>query len=348
MSIYNNDIKLSILDIGTKLQGNDANQTLKDSTERIQLADELGYTRYWFAEHHNTPNQVSTSSELMIAHAAAYTKHIRVGAGGIMMPNHSPLKVVENFSLLEAMHPGRIDLGIGRATGTDNVTAYALRQSKEAVFSYDFPKQFDELLSFFNRDFPSDHLYHGIIPIPNNGNYRLMPAIYMLGSSTGGVRFAISEGLGFAFASHLAPHLATQVLRGYRNNFKPSKYFTEPKGIFTTILITADTDEEAQYLAGPAELFWARLQTGDIHSPFPTLEEASNHVYSSAESTVRIQNKDRFIIGGIKTVGQKLRHVAKETMVDEIMIMEYYADKEASQKGYRLLAEEFNLKGTNE
>jgi luciferase family oxidoreductase group 1 len=152
MSINNKDIKLSILDIGTKLQGNDANQTLKDSTERIQLADELGYTRYWFAEHHNTANQVSTSSELMIAHAAAYTKHIRVGAGGIMMPNHSPLKVVENFSLLEAMHPGRIDLGIGRATGTDNVTAYALRQSKEAMFSYDFPKQFDELLSFFNRD----------------------------------------------------------------------------------------------------------------------------------------------------------------------------------------------------
>jgi luciferase family oxidoreductase group 1 len=348
MSINNKDIKLSILDIGTKLQGNDANQTLKDSTERIQLADELGYTRYWFAEHHNTANQVSTSSELMIAHAAAYTKHIRVGAGGIMMPNHSPLKVVENFSLLEAMHPGRIDLGIGRATGTDNVTAYALRQSKEAIFSYDFPKQFDELLSFFNRDFPSDHPYHGIIPIPNDGNHTLMPAIYMLGSSTGGVQFAMSEGLGFAFASHLAPHLATQVLRGYRNNFKPSKYFTEPKGIFTTILITAETDEEAQYLAGPAELFWARLHTGDIHSPFPTLEEASNHVYSSAESTARIQNKDRFIIGGIETVGQKLRHVAKETMVDEIMIMEYYADKEASQKGYRLLAEEFNLKGTNE
>ena len=153
MSINNKDIKLSILDIGTKLQGNDASQTLKDSTERIQLADELGYTRYWFAEHHNTANQVSTSPELMIAHAAAYTKRIRVGAGGIMMPNHSPLKVVENFSLLEALHPDRIDLGIGRATGTDNLTAYALRRSKEAVFSYDFPKQFDELLIFFQSGF---------------------------------------------------------------------------------------------------------------------------------------------------------------------------------------------------
>lgn len=348
MSINNKDIKLSILDIGTKLQGNDASQTLKDSTERIQLADELGYTRYWFAEHHNTANQVSTSPELMIVHAAAHTKRIRVGAGGIMMPNHSPLKVVENFSLLEAMHPGRIDLGIGRATGTDNMTAYALRQSREAVLSYDFPKQFNELLSFFNRDFPSDHPYDGIIPIPNDGENTLIPAMYMLGSSTGGVQFAMNEGLGFAFASHLAPHLATQVLRGYQNNFKPSKYLAEPKGIFTTILITAETDEEAQYLAGPAELFWARLHTGDIHSPFPTLEEASNHVYSPTENAARIQNKDRFIIGGVETVGQKLRQIAKETMVDEIMIMEYYADKKASQKGYRLLAEEFNLKGTNE
>ena len=120
---------------------------------------------------------------------------------------------------------------------------------------------------------------------------------------------------------------------------------TKPKGIFTTIVITAETDEEAEYLAGPVELFWARLHTGDIHSPFPTLEEASKHVYSANENAARLQNKDRFIIGGIQTVAQKLRHVAKETMVDEVMIMEYYADKEASQKAYRMLAKEFNLKG---
>ena len=165
MSINDKDIRLSILDIGTKLQGNDASQTLKDSTERIQLADELGYTRYWFAEHHNTTNQVSTSPDLMIAHAAANTKRIRVGAGGIMLPNHSPLKVVENFSLLEALHPARIDLGIGRAPGTDGLTAYALRRSREAVSSYDFPEQFNELLSFFQRNFPADHPYSKIIPI---------------------------------------------------------------------------------------------------------------------------------------------------------------------------------------
>lgn len=347
MAVNNKDIKLSILDIGTKLQGNDASRTLKDSTERIQLADELGYTRYWFAEHHNTANQVSTSPELMIAHGAANTERIRVGAGGIMMPNHSPLKVAENFSLLEALYPGRVDLGIGRATGTDQLTSYALKQSREAVVSYDFPKQFDELLSFFNRDFPEDHPYKAIIPIPDDGEQTPAPPIYLLGSSTGGVQFAMSEGLGFAFASHLAPHMATQVLLGYRKNFSPSKYLSGPKGIYTTILITAETDEEAEYLAGPVELFWARLHTGQIHSPFPTLEEVDNHVYSQSENTARIQNKNRFIIGGIETVGRKLRQVAKETMVDEVMIMEFYPDQETSHKGYRLLAEEFNLKSTD-
>ena len=167
----------------------------------------------------------------------------------------------------------------------------------------------------------------------------------MLGSSTGGVEFAINEGLGFVFASHLAPHLAIPVLRAYRNNFKPSTFISEPKSILSTILITAETDEEAEYLAGPVELYWAKLHTGDIHSPFPTLEEASKHVYSANENAARIQNKDRFIIGGIQTVAQKLRHIAKETMVDEVMIMEFYSDKAASQKAYRLLAKEFNLKG---
>jgi luciferase family oxidoreductase group 1 len=342
MSINDKDIRLSILDIGTKLQGNDASQTLKDSTERIQLADELGYSRYWFAEHHNTVNQVSTSPDLMIAHAAANTKRIRVGAGGIMLPNHSPLKVVENFSLLEALHPGKIDLGIGRAPGTDGLTAYALRRSREAVSSYDFPEQFNELLSFFKRNFPADHPYSKVIPIAGNS---LIPDIYMLGSSTGGVEFALNEGLGFVFASHLAPHLAIPVLQAYRNNFKPSTFMSEPKSILSTILITAETDEEANYLAGPVELYWARLHTGDIHSPFPTLEEASTHVYSANENMARIQNKDRFIIGSIKTVAQKLRHLAKETMVDEVMMMEFYSDKTASQKAYRLLAKEFDLKG---
>lgn len=337
-------IKLSILDIGNKLQGEDAVKTLKDAMERVKLAEELGYSRYWFAEHHNTKNQVSTSPDLMMAHAASVTNHIEVGAGGIMLPNHSPLKVAENFSLLEAFHPGRVNLGIGRAPGTDNLTALALRRSKEAVLAYNFDEEFAQLLSYFTGNFPSGHPYKDIEPIPKENSQDLIPEIYMLGSSNGGVQYAVTEGLGFVFASHINPDLATQVLRGYHKNFKPSEFMAEPKGIYSGIIITAETDEEAEYLAGPVQLFWARMYTGNIKSPFPTAEEAKNHRYTANENMAKIQNRSRFIIGGVDAVSEKLKHLAEESMVNEIMMMEFYPDKESSHKAYRLLAEKFKLK----
>lgn len=339
----NNDLKLSILDIGTKLQGDNVATTLQDMTERVKLADTLGFTRYWFAEHHNSINQVSTSPELMIAHAAANTNRIKVGAGGIMMPNHSPLKVVENFSILKGLHGDRIDLGIGRATGTDPLTAFALRRSREAVSNYNFTEQFYEMLYFFDNNFPDDHGFKHITPVAKNEDDDLIPDIFMLGSSDGGVQFAIEEGLGFVFASHINPGLAIDTLKRYHNEFKPSENLPKPKGIYSGIVITAETDEEAEYLAGPIELFWARLQNRDLHSPFATIEEAANHNYSSAELSAKEYNKDRFIIGGIKTVAEKLRAIADEAMVDEIMIMEAYSDTEASKKAFELLSNEFNL-----
>ena len=339
----NNDLKLSILDIGTKLQGDNVAMTLQDMTERVKLADTLGFTRYWFAEHHNSPNQVSTSPELMIAHAAANTKRIKVGAGGIMMPNHSPLKVVENFSILKGLHGNRIDLGIGRATGTDPITALALRRSIDAVSNYNFTEEFYEMLYFFDNKFPDDHRFRYITPIAKTENEDLIPAIFMLGSSNGGVQFAIEEGLGFVFAAHINPELAVNTLKRYHDEFRPSENLQSPKGIYSTIVITAETDEEAEYLAGPVELFWARLQNRDLKSTFASAEEAANHNYSSAELTAKEHNKDRFIIGGIKTVAEKLRAIASEAMVDEIMIMEAYPDVASSKKAFELLSEEFNL-----
>lgn len=331
-------IKLSILDIATITNGKNANQTLQDSTDLIKLVDELGYTRYWFAEHHNVKTQVSTSPELMIAHAAAHTKRIRVGAGGVMLPNHSPLKVAENFLTLESLNPGRIDLGMGRAPGTDGLTAYALRRSREAVTSYDFPEQLAQTLSFLSKDFAEDHPFHKIIPLAGDPP---VPNIYMLGSSNGGVQFALQHGLGFVFAAHLAPHLAIPMLRAYREKFKPSRFFSQPNSILSIIVITAETNEEAQYLAGPVELYWVRLSMGIIDMPFPTLEEASSYIYSSTEETIKKQNKDKFVIGSVSKVTKKLRDLAEQAHVDEIMIMEYYPDKESRHKAYQLLATEF-------
>ncbi|MBO0992027.1 LLM class flavin-dependent oxidoreductase [Bacillus sp. SD088] len=337
----NGDVKLSILDLATMYNGESATQTLQSSTDLVQLADRLGYTRYWFAEHHNTKHQMSTSPDVLSAHAAAVTKNIIIGSGGIMLPNHSPLKVAENFSLLEALHPGRIDLGIGRAPGTDGLTALALRRSREAVTTYDFPEQLDELLSFLTHDFPNEHPFKNITPSPDKG---LIPDIYMLGSSDGGMQFASHYGLGFVFAAHISPQLAVPMLRAYRENFKPSAFMQEPKSLLSLIVIAAETEEEAEYLAGPAELQWVRWGTGAFHHAPPTLEEASSHRYTAQEEAVRQENKGRFVVGNVENVAEKLKKLATEAMVDEIMILNMLTEKNSRHKSYELLADTFNLK----
>lgn len=335
-------LRLSILDLATIYNDESAVQALQHSTELVQLADLLGYTRYWFAEHHNTKFQISTSPDLLSAHAGAVTKNIRIGSGGIMLPNHSPLKVAENFSILEGLYPGRVDLGIGRAPGTDGVTARALRRSREAITTDDFPDQLNELLGYFSRDLPEDHPFKAISASPDP---TLVPDIYMLGSSNGGMNFAIQNGLGFVFAAHISPHLAVPVLRTYRENFKPSAYLSEPKSALAIIVVAAETDEEAAYLAGPAELQWVRWGTGQFRLAPPTLEEASSHVYSSQEEAVRQENKGRFVIGSVENVETQLRKLAAEAMVDEIMILNMLTEKASRHKSFRLLADAFDLTG---
>ena len=252
-----------------------------------------------------------------------------------MLPNHSPLKVVENFTLLEALHPGRIDLGIGRASGTDDLTAIALQGSRD-----EFAVQMSELLSFFSRNFPENHPYRRINP---PGDPTLIPELYMLGSSQGGVQFAMDRGLGFAFAAHLAPRLAVPILRAYRDNFAPSPFLREPKSILTIAVITAETEEEARYLSGPLELMWARMATGSANMSFPTSEEAASHVYTPDEERARLYNSERFVIGSIEKVANRLREIAKEAWVDEIMIADFYPEQAARLKGLELLAGEFGL-----
>ncbi|RKD25929.1 luciferase [Ammoniphilus oxalaticus] len=337
------DLKLSILDLATVWNGESATEALQNSTELAQLADRLGYTRYWFAEHHNSKHQMSTSPDLLAAHVAAVTDTIRIGTGGIMLPNHSPLKVAENFSLLEALHPGRIDLGLGRAPGTDGLTALALRRSRSrtALSGEDFPEQLAELLAYFSKDFPEDHPFKEITVSPDE---KLRPDFYMLGSSDGGMRFATHHGLGFVFAAHISPHLAIPVLRSYRERFQPSVFYSEPKSALSIIVITAETEEEARQLAGPAELQWVRWGTGQFKFAPPTLEEANAHVYTPQEEMVREQNKDRFVIGSIKQVEKRLRQLAEEAQVDEIMIPTMLPEKQSRHRSFELLAEAFGLK----
>ena len=218
------NIPLSILDLSPVDTASSSRQALQNTLKLAQLTDKLGYTRYWVAEHHNSSMAASSTPELLIAYIAQATKHIRVGSGGIMLPNHSSLKVAEVFRLLEAMHPGRIDLGIGRAPGTDPKTALALRRSREALGADDFLGQLMEMFAFVGErgGFPDMHPYRSIQAIPSDV---ALPPVWLLGSSDYSAQASAALGLGFAFAHHINPSLAVPAINLYRTTFRPSERY---------------------------------------------------------------------------------------------------------------------------
>lgn len=334
------NLKLSVLDGVGLYNGDSAEAALKQSTAAARLVDQLGYTRLWFTEHHNSKHQMSTSPDILIAHMAAQTKNIRVGSGGIMLPNHSPLRVAENFSILEALHPGRIDLGMGRASGTDGITNAALRNNHEPLSSQALLNLLLEVLAFFDRNFPEGHPYQSISPSPDPA---LRPELFMLGSSSGGMQIASQLGMGFAFAGQINPALAVPMLREYRSAFKPSHYLAEPYSILSVIVVCAETDEEARYLAAPAELQWARWGTGQIHHNPPTLEEAHTHRYTPAEDKARREATGRFVIGSPASVKSQLLNLATDAQADELMTVNMITNHQAQLKSYELLAAAFDL-----
>lgn len=336
-----NNLKLSILDLAYYTENDSTpGDVLHNSTGVAQLADKLGYHRYWFAEHHNSAALMSMFPEIMIAHVASRTKRIRVGSGGVMLPNHSALSVAERFSMLEALHPGRIDLGIGRAPGTDGRTALALRRSWEICKEDTFPGQLDDLLGYFGHNLPVNHPFANVIANPDPS---LTPDLYMLGSSSGGVQFALDKGLGFVFAGQINADMAVPVLKYYREHFKSSGMYEVPKSILSISVFTAETEEEAHYLAAPTLLMWTLLATGKRFKTFPTSREANNYPYTPQEKAIREQQLSKFVIGTPEQVAQQLQNWAEKTGVDEIMLVDGYAETEARKNGYTLLAKTFGL-----
>src|SRR4051794_5833240 len=244
-------LRLSVLDVSPIPSGSTAAEALRHTLDLARLADALGYTRYWLAEHHNSAGIASSAPEVMIGHVASVTSRLRVGSGGVMLPNHSPLKVAEWFRVLEALHPGRIDLGLGRAPGTDGLTAFALRRSREAMAVDDFPEQLAELLGYLGEDLPAEHPFSQIVAVPQGVP---MPPVWLLGSSDFGARAAAAYGLGFAFAHHINPSFALPALRLYREGFKPVANLPAPQAILGVSVITAPSDEEAEHLAASLDL----------------------------------------------------------------------------------------------
>lgn len=333
-------LKLSVLELGMMWQGVSAGNAIKNAVELARHVEKLGYTRFWMSEHHNSANLASSAPEILIGHVAGATSTLRIGSGGVMLPNHSSLKVVENFRTLEAIYPERIDLGLGRAPGTDGLTAYALRRSREALSADDFPQQLAELLAFFSDSFPPGHNFKRITPTPVVST---IPQIWMLGSSDAGGRFAAQSGLGFAFAHHISPEPAIPVLRFYRQQFQPSEFLAAPRSILAASVICAETDEEAEDLAAPQILNWVRFAQG-LHMPPPTLEEARNYRYSPHEEAIRQQTRSRGIIGSVERVMYKLDRLIKDGQVDELMVLTMVPDPVARHRSYELLAKAFNLK----
>ncbi|KAA2261244.1 LLM class flavin-dependent oxidoreductase [Solihabitans fulvus] len=328
------DVPVSVLDLAPITSGSTARQALLNTLDLAKHVEALGYTRYWLAEHHNMPGIASSSPAVLIGHVAAATSTLRVGSGGVMLPNHPPLVVAEQFGMLEALHPGRIDLGIGRAPGTDQVTARALRRSTDALSAEDFPQQLTELVRHFDEPAPGEPAPK-IVAVPAAGN---RPPLWLLGSSGYSAQVAGILGLPFAFAHHFSAENTLPALALYRSSFRPSAELDKPYAMVAASVIVADTDERARLLAAPGGLAFLRLRQGRP-GLFPSPEEAAEYPYTALDELAIEDRMSSQIIGGQDTVDRELAELLAATEADELMVTTMVHDHGDRLRSYALLAE---------
>jgi luciferase family oxidoreductase group 1 len=323
-------IPLSILDLAPVPSGTSAAQTLRQTVDLARLGERLGYARLWFAEHHGMPSVASSAPEILIAHVAAATQTIRIGSGGIMLPNHSPLKVAEVFRTLAALHPDRIDLGIGRAPGSDQIASRALR----AVEGDRFPSLLAELLAFCgDGHFPDDHPYRSITMVPGGVP---LPPIWLLGSSGASAQMAGAAGMGYGFAGHFSPTPAAPAIQAYKRAFQPSVPFARPHAVLVIAAVCAETDNDARRLASTMELAWLRIRRGQF-LPLPSPEEAMAYPYTDSERFALREYRDRTVVGTPEKVSAQLEALAAESGADEVMVVTNVHDHAARLRSYELL-----------
>ena len=318
------DIPASILDLAIIVQGDgSAADAFKRSTTLAQHAEQLGYTRYWFAEHHNMESVASAATAVLIGYVANGTSTIRVGSGGIMLPNHSPLVIAEQFGTLESLYPGRIDLGIGRAPGTDPLTSYALRRALKSDIN-DFPNDVVELINYLG-------------PVDGQAKVKAIPGqgtevpVWLLGSSTYSAALAAMLGLPFAFASHFSPAQLFDALHVYRSNFKPSKKLRHPYTMACVNVIAADSDDEAQFLATS----FYQLALGmfrNTRRPLPPPISSMDEIWTETEKAGVLQMMHYTFAGSAETVRNSLQSFLDKTGVDEIMVTSNIFDLESRMK----------------
>ncbi|MDH6135181.1 luciferase family oxidoreductase group 1 [Kitasatospora sp. MAA4] len=332
---------LSILDLAPIGAGFTPTQALAATTTLARSAEEWGYHRFWVAEHHGMPGVASSSPAVLLAHLGANTRTLRLGSGGVMLPNHAPLVVAEQFGLLEALHPGRIDLGLGRAPGTDQATARALRRGLADEGADDFPQQLAELTHFLDGDFPSGHPYSRLTAVPRSAE---RPPIWLLGSSGFSAQLAGRLGLPFAFAHHFSAANTVPALELYRSSFRPSAVLAEPYALIGVgaIAVPEGGREQARRLGRSAALGMLRLRQGRP-GPIPTPEEAESYAYSPSEAEFVESWLGNVVLGEPGEVADGLEGLRKRTGADELMVTSHIHGHEVRHRSYGLIAEAYGL-----
>ena len=328
-------IPLSILDLAPVSEGTSSSDALRETVKLAQHGEALGYTRVWYAEHHGMPSIASSSPDILIANSAAHTSRIHVGSGGVMLPNHVPLRVVETYRTLNGLHPDRIDLGIGRAGGSDGRTLQALRSFGGEQFSH----QLAEVIGFEEGGFPAGHPFAPVRVVPEAVK---LPPIWLLGSSGASAQAAGELGLGYAFAAHFSPTPAKPAFDAYRAAFQPSRMFSEPHAMLCVSALAAPTDEEAQFLGGSQALSWALFHTGEIRR-LVSPEVAAAHDYTPQQRAIIAEQGKLWIVGSTDAVAAEIRAKAEASGADEVMIASSAWDYALRRRSYTLLAEAFGL-----
>src|ERR1700730_10537486 len=304
-------VPLSVLDLSPITEGSDAGQALRDSLDLARHVEALGYRRFWMAEHHNLPGIASAATAVALAHVGAGTSSIKIGAGGIMLPNHAPLVIAEQFGTLAALHPGRVELGLGRAPGSDQITNRAVRRNLTGDVD-EFPRDVVELMSYFQPAEPGQ----AVQAVPGAG---LEVPIWILGSSTYGAQLAAYLGLPFAFASHFAPAMMMPAMKIYRERFRPSAQLSAPNIMLGVTVVAAESDEEARFLFSSLQQSTLNNRTGRRGRVAPPVPDFEARVDPYARAILD-DSQSRAIVGGPDTVRAGLEDFINRTGADELMV----------------------------
>lgn len=331
-------MRLSILDQSPIISGHTPAQAIQETIKLAQAAERMGYHRYWLAEHHAIAALADPCPEILVARVAAATSTIRVGTGGVLLPYYSPFKVAEQFRMLEALYPGRIDLGIGRAPGGDQMTALAMGEGRYHG-AEQFPEQVQFLVAYLDDALPADHPFAKVKAMPAGPT---APQVWLLGSSDYSGALAAQLGLRFAFAHFISAQGGDAVMHDYKRNYQPSKREPMPQALLCAFVICADTAGEAERLAGSIDL--RRLNTDyGVNAPVPNHEEAANYPYTEADRRRIAHHRGRVVLGTPATVRDKLLKMKEMFEADELMAITITGDYDSRMKSYELLADTLGL-----